>query len=373
MGLGSSSEKVSPAQRTDVGFRLIPDQYRTFAELSTAMRKLGFENCEIICALDFTGSNREQGAKTFGGKDLHYPHELLLSAQQSKSKLYPAIPAASAGGVAVAAAAVAPSAGLVAPMASAPIACAPGGPSAETGEGEGEKNDPKNPGDVCKIPGEVGKTSAGGVCDPSSFNIYQSVISAMGTAVETLSPAKRIHVVGFGDMYTEDHSIFCLKRRAEGEQAVISDLTRDCQPCYGVEQVLETYLAALPHTTKSGPTSFVPVIESVIQRVQQTRKYTFLFIIGDGAVTDKATNVAAVVKASNYPISISFIGIGDGPWDIMREFDDELPQRRFDNWQTVIFHTEMKECGNNPLRFAVRALQETPDQLRAMRALKYIS
>lgn len=335
-------------------FRLIPDQFRTFDELSAAMRAVGFENCDVVLAIDFTGSNREQGKRTFGGKDLHHPHEILLrQVQEAKRQQASSSQPAQSG--------------------------QQGQQQGQQGQQQGQRGQPP-PYAPPSHTGEEGKTEVKPPPsyepieeDATSWNPYQTVMSAMSTALETLSPAKRIYAVGFGDMHTEDHSIFCLKGRAKGETAVIkNNLADDCVPCYGVDEVMSSYKKALPYTTKSGPTSFVPAIDKIIEKVKTTRKYCFLFIVGDGMVSDKVENAAAVVKASHYPMSISFIGVGDGPWDDMREFDDELPERAFDNWQSVDFHTKMKECGNNPLRFAVLALQETPDQLRAIKLLKLL-
>jgi len=67
--------------------------------------------------------------------------------------------------------------------------------------------------------------------------------------------------------------------------------------------------------------------------------------------------------------SIICIGVGDGPWDRMREFDDGLPARRFDNFQFVPFNEVMERAENREVSFAVAAMQEVPEQYQAVKKL----
>ena len=53
----------------------------------------------------------------------------------------------------------------------------------------------------------------------------------------------------------------------------------------------------------------------------------------------------------------------------MRKFDDDLPQRRFDNFQFVPFYETITNKIDPSIAFAVAALQEIPAQYCAIRNL----
>jgi len=204
-----------------------------------------------------------------------------------------------------------------------------------------------------------GKESFGGDClhkiSANQQNPYQEVLQIIGQTLEVFDEDGQIPAFGFGDSRTSDHSVFPLKSSGE-----------DCQ---GFTEVLSCYKMSAPRITLSGPTSFAPLIYKAIELVKETKEYHILLIVADGQVSKEADTVKAIVEATKYPISIVMVGVGDGPWAVMEEFDDKLPQRAFDNFQFVDFGSVKKKHRNNPAAFALNALMEIPEQYKAIRQL----
>ncbi|XP_067950707.1 uncharacterized protein [Watersipora subatra] len=196
--------------------------------------------------------------------------------------------------------------------------------------------------------------------DETTQNPYQQVISIIGETLSSFDEDNIIPAFGFGDLNTKDHSVFPLS--PEGY-------------CHGVDGVLAAYNSVTQRVRMSGPTSFVPLIRRAVDIVAQTRSYHILVIIADGQVSNERSNIEAIVEASNYPLSIIMVGVGDGPWDMMKTFDDQLPARKFDNFQFVEFNrivTNKSSFRNPSSAFALQALMEIPDQFVTMRRLGMI-
>ncbi|XP_047316260.1 E3 ubiquitin-protein ligase RGLG5-like [Impatiens glandulifera] len=199
------------------------------------------------------------------------------------------------------------------------------------------------------------------------LNPYEEAISIVGKTLSSFDEDNLIPCFGFGDASTHDEDVF--------------SFNRDGTPCNGFEGVLSRYREIVPHLKLSGPTSFAPLIETAMKIVDESYgQYHVLLIIADGQVTRSANTpngqlsrqetqtIDAIVRASEYPLSIVLVGVGDGPWDIMNEFDDNIPARAFDNFQFVNF-TEIMSRNIDPLKkeaeFALAALMEIPSQYKA--------
>ncbi|XP_010260803.1 PREDICTED: E3 ubiquitin-protein ligase RGLG2-like [Nelumbo nucifera] len=198
-------------------------------------------------------------------------------------------------------------------------------------------------------------------------NPYEQVIMIVGKTLAPFDEDNLIPCFGFGDATTRDEGVFSFH----------SDHT----PCHGFEEVLACYKHIVPNLRLSGPTSFAPVIEVAIDIVEKSGgQYHVLVIIADGQVTrsvdrmegalspQELKTINSIATASSYPLSIVLVGVGDGPWDNMRKFDDKIRERVFDNFQFVNF-TDIMSRDVSPSEketaFALAALMEVPIQYKA--------
>ncbi|KDP31456.1 hypothetical protein JCGZ_15336 [Jatropha curcas] len=209
----------------------------------------------------------------------------------------------------------------------------------------------------------------------STLNPYEQAISIIGRTLSPFDEDNLIPCFGFGDASTHDKYVF--------------SFYPDHRPCHGFEEALSRYREIVPHLKLSGPTSFAPIIDAAIDIVENCNgQYHVLVIIADGQVTrspdvppgsyspQEQATVNSIVAASQYPLSIILVGVGDGPWDAMQQFDDNIPQRAFDNFQFVNFTkimSENTEASKKETAFALAALMEIPFQYRATQRLHYLN
>ncbi|XP_061358471.1 E3 ubiquitin-protein ligase RGLG4-like [Gastrolobium bilobum] len=273
-GSGKSSlgdTKISTKKK----YALIPDNFTTLQQVTSALRKEGLESSNLVLGIDFTKSNEWTGRISFNNRSLH----------------------------------------------------------------------------------AIGDTP----------NPYEKAISIIGKTLAPFDDDNLIPCFGFGDATTHDHEVFSFHS--------------DHSSCHGFEEVLSCYQKIVPNLRLSGPTSYAPVIEAAIDIVEKTGgQFHVLVIIADGQVTrsvntddgelspQEERTIKAIVDASSYPLSIILIGVGDGPWEDMKKFDDKIPARNFDNFQFVNFTDIMSKSASSSEKeaaFALAALMEIPFQYKA--------
>ncbi|CAL9124827.1 unnamed protein product [Musa acuminata var. zebrina] len=221
------------------------------------------------------------------------------------------------------------------------------------------------------------------------LNPYQQAISIIGKVLASFDEDDLIPCFGFGDCMASSSSssssaavawfgcdvsllLLLLLPATTKDQGVFS-FRSDHSPCHGFDEVLRCYREIVPHLKLSGPTSFAPIVETAVDIAESSGgQYHVLVIIADGQVSrdpnKEPETIESIVRASAYPLSIVLVGVGDGPWDAMRKFDDRIPARDFDNFQFVNFTDIMRSNANaaeKEAAFALAALMEIPIQYKA--------
>ncbi|KAF5958893.1 hypothetical protein HYC85_006118 [Camellia sinensis] len=196
-------------------------------------------------------------------------------------------------------------------------------------------------------------------------NPYEQAISVIGRTLSGFHDNNLIPCFGFGDASTLDRDIF--------------SFYPDKRICNGFEEVLKRYKELVPHLKLSGPTSFAPIIEMAITIVEQSDcQYHVLVIIADGPVTGakgswdpsplEEETINAIVNAREYPLTIIVVGVGDGPWDTMKNVLGHPSVRNYKNFQANINRKIMSkdmDISRKEAAFARAALRGIPSQYKA--------
>lgn len=246
----------------------IKDNYESLDDVTAAIRKAGVESYRLMVFLDFTRSNEYQGAKTFGGRNLH---------------------------------------------------------------------------EIC-----------------GDTNPYEDTMNCISQTLSEFDDENMVPFYIFGDSKTKDTDVRCIVPK-RGKDAM-----------FPLDQLSRIYREQASGIKMSGPTSFTPCIDRAVNYIKkETSGYHIVLIITDGKTMTFEEDKKAFIEASKYPLSFVIVGVGDGPFDEAKEFDDMLG-RKFDNVQFVDYAQFADKGEFRRALFALNALMEIPEQYQAVRQLGYL-
>jgi len=195
------------------------------------------------------------------------------------------------------------------------------------------------------------------------MNQYQAALTAVGAVLEPYDSDNMIPTYGFGGKDHRGVTQHCFPLNGNSEDPEVP----------GIAGVLQAYNNAIQRWTLSGPTLFSEIIDTCVTQncmepqTDQEQNYTILMIITDGVINDVQRTIDSIVNASNYPLSIIIVGVGNADFETMDVLDaDEEPlissrgaQMKADIVQFVPFN----KFRYSPYMLAKEVLEEVPDQL----------
>jgi len=189
--------------------------------------------------------------------------------------------------------------------------------------------------------------------NPNEKNDYEKAITAVGGVLANYDTDGKVPVRGFGAKFDGqiNHLFQC------GETPEVD----------GVSGIIDAYHNTFKsRLVMSKPTVVTQVIDTAASfarkeqedaRKEGKMKYSVLLILTDGKVSDMKATIASLRAASDSPLSIVVVGVGNADFSAMRYLDDKGSET--DILKFVEFNTHKHDATS----LTEAALNEIPDQL----------
>lgn len=148
----------------------------------------------------------------------------------------------------------------------------------------------------------------------NGYNQYQTAILNIGNILQSYDWDKSFPVLGFGG-------------RIGGGTSHCFMLQPD--EVYGVGGILQAYNNSFANVKLSGPTIFNQIIRHVANSARQppatqyNQVFQILLILTDGVINDMAETIDALVEASELPMSVVIVGVGNADFRAMEALDGD--------------------------------------------------
>ncbi|KAL8477870.1 hypothetical protein ACS0TY_029960 [Phlomoides rotata] len=199
--------------------------------------------------------------------------------------------------------------------------------------------------------------------DPSGrLNAYQQAIMEVGEVIQFYDSDRRFPAWGFGGKVPSGSVSHCFNLNGSPSEFEVE----------GLEGIMAAYTSALHNVALSGPTLFGQVINKAADIAGYSlssshAKYYVLLIITDGVVSDLQETINSVVRASDLPLSILIVGVGNADFKAMEILDADNGHRLESNTgriatRDIVQFVPMREVHGGQMSVVQALLEELPSQ-----------
>ncbi|XP_050115951.1 protein BONZAI 3-like isoform X2 [Malus sylvestris] len=202
------------------------------------------------------------------------------------------------------------------------------------------------------------------------LNSYQQAITEVGQVIQFYDADKSFPAWGFGGRTANGTVSHCFNLNGNASESEV----------VGVEGIMAAYANALRNVALSGPTLFGQVVNRAAEIAARSlssnnNKYYVLLIITDGILTDLQETKDALVRASNLPLSILIVGVGNADFKQMEILDADNGQRLESSTgriatRDIVQFVPMRDVQSGQISVVQGLLEELPGQfLSYMRSM----